>query len=196
MFMHVYRLFTFPVLGRIRYSFRMRRIITMVWVAISLAAVEGISAKEMPRINGETLSGKTVEFPLVTAGSVAILFFGFSHASHSQLKAWTEHANKQFHSDPHVAIYSIAVLEDAPRFVRGMAVHSIKNATPVAEYDHFAVVYQRESELKHITVFSRPEEAYILVLDPNGEIRWVGHGRATDSQIDELIKHVDAIVPK
>ncbi|HEX4751204.1 MAG TPA: hypothetical protein VH302_16810 [Bryobacteraceae bacterium] len=174
----------------------MRPIVAIACVAISLAAAKNIGAEEMPHINGETLSGKKLEFPSVTAGSVAIIFIGFSHASQSQLKAWTDEANKQLRNNAHVMIYDMAVLEDAPRFVRGMAVHGMKSGTPAAEYDRFAVVYQGEPELKRVTAFQRSDEAYILLLDPKGDIKWVSHGKPTDEAIKELTKQVEALLPK
>jgi len=99
--------------AHIRYSSRMRTVFAITCLLLSLTAVKSIRAEQMPQISGETLADHSIEFPFATAGSVTIVFVGFSHASQSQLKAWTDRATNQFHNNPHVAIYSIAVLEDA-----------------------------------------------------------------------------------
>jgi hypothetical protein len=65
--------------------------------------------------------------------------------SPSQAKAWTDRANTDFQNDGNVAVYSKAVLEDAPRLVRGMAVHGIESGVPDGQRDDFAIVYQGEA---------------------------------------------------
>ena len=82
------------------------------------------------------------------------------------------------------------VLEDAPRLVRGMAVKAMTSRVPAQQHKHFVVVYQGESELKRITGFQRPGKAYILLLDPRGEIQWVSHGAVSDAALQELADRV------
>lgn len=142
---------------------RMRRSAAVLFIASLLSAFPALS-EEMPHITGESLSDKPVDFPSACAGSVCIIVIGFSHSSKSQVTAWADRTNAEFHNNPNVAIYSIAVLEDAPRFVRGMAVHGMKSGTPVGQRDHFAVVYKGELDLKRLTGFQKSEgaDAYIL----------------------------------
>lgn len=178
------------------YSSEMRSPVVFVaaLAALGFAIAMPLCGEQMPQITGETLSGKRVSFPSASTGSVAIIIIGFSHASQSQLKPWVERATNEFRQRNRVVVYSIAVLEDAPRLVRGMAVHGMKSGVPTQQHDHFVVVYHGESELKRITGFQRPEEAYILLLDQRGEIRWVAHGPATDSALKELGDQVDSIL--
>jgi hypothetical protein len=93
-----------------------------------------------------------------------------------------------------VVVYSIAVLEDAPRLVRGMAVHGIKSGVPARQHDHFVIVYHGESDLKRVTRFLRSEEAYILLLDAKGEIQWRSHGPVSDAAFKELTDRVRFIL--
>jgi hypothetical protein len=172
---------------------RSPRILVAFLAAIGFAAAMPLRSEQMPRITGESLSGKQVSLPSASAGSVAIICIGFSHASQSQLKPWAERATKAFRQNDRVLVYSIAVLEDAPRLIRGMAVHGMRSRVPARQHDHFVVVYQGESELKRITGFQRPEEAYILLLDSRGEIQWVSHGPVSDAAVRELTDRVRSI---
>ncbi|MBV9266660.1 MAG: hypothetical protein JO061_10875 [Acidobacteriaceae bacterium] len=149
-------------------------------------------AEEMPHITGQNLADHQVEFPSVCAGVICVIVVGFTHASQSQAKAWTERANAQLKT-PHLAIYSMAVLEDAPRFVRGMVVHGMKSNTPSGERARFVVVYQGEKELKHITGFQKPEDAYILLLDSKGDITWTTHGPVTDAAFSGLTRQISQL---
>lgn len=162
--------------------------------AFGFAVAMPLRSVQMPRITGESLSGKQISLPSASAGSVAIICIGFSHASQSQLKPWAERLTAAFGKNDGVLVYSIAVLEDAPRLVRGMAVHSMKSGVPAQKRDHFVVVYHGENELKRITGFQRPEEAYILLLDPRGEIQWVRHGSVSDGAFQELIDRVHSVL--
>ena len=123
---------------------------------------------------------------------MTILCIGFSHASQSQLKPWAERATDEFRQKGQVAVYSIAVLEDAPRLIRGMAVHGMKSGVPTQQHDRFVVVYQGESELKRVSGFVRPEEAYIVLLDPKGKILWLSHGPVTDAALKDLADRVNS----
>jgi hypothetical protein len=86
---------------------------------------------------------------------------------------------------PRVAFYDAAVLEDAPRFVRGMIVHGIKSAVLPERFDRFLVIYNHEKELKQAAAFLNPDGAYVLRLDAAGNVVWRAHGEVTaaDSRI-------------
>ena len=135
----------------------------------------------------------TQALPSASAGSVAITCIGFSHASQSQLKSWAERATKAFRQNDRVLVYLIAVLEDAPRWIRGMAVHGMRTRVSAQQHDHFVVVYQGERELKGITGFQRPEDAYVLLLDSTGKIQWVSHGPVSAAALQELTDRVRSI---
>ena len=118
---------------------------------------------------------------------------GFSHGSQSQVKAWTDRANAEFHNNPHIAVYSMAVLEDAPRLVRGMAVHGIRSGVPAGQRDHFVIIYQGEADLKRIAGFRKADDAYLLLLDPTGGINWTTRGPANDSLMADLKERISLL---
>lgn len=183
-------------MGMERYSFGMRCVAAAVFFVASLSSALHSFAEEMPQISGQSLANKQIDFPSVCGGSVCIIVIGFSHASQSQVKAWTDRANSEFHDHPHVAIYSMAVLEDAPRLVRGMAVHGIRSSVPAAQHDHFVIVYQGEAGLKRVVAFQKPDDAYILLLDRTGQINWTTRGSPSDASSEDLRKHISSLEGK
>lgn len=92
-----------------------------------------------------------------------------------------------------VTVYPVAVLEAVPRLVRGMASHGIKGGTPKEQRDRFLLVYYQEAELKMAAGFTAPDDAYILLLDASGAIRWRFHGSVTDSAVAELQKEAQVV---
>src|SRR5215475_2875347 len=92
--------------------------------------------RSIPNIEGETLSGKKVSLPRDMGGKPALLIIGFTHGSQEQTKAWSIRVHGRFPT------WSIAVLEDVPRLIRGMVSHSIKSSLPKEQYDRFLLVYR------------------------------------------------------
>ena len=151
-----------------------------------------LAAQAFPRINGQNLLGKTVVLPDAASGRAAILILGFSHASQNEIKTWEQRLEHQF--DPAaVTVYPIAVLQRVPRLVRGMAVHGIKGDAPEAERGRFLLVYHGEDELKQAAGFQQPNDAYLIVLDPAGAVRWRFHGPVSDAALNELSTRVRSL---
>ncbi|HWC95181.1 MAG TPA: hypothetical protein VG456_00490 [Candidatus Sulfopaludibacter sp.] len=145
--------------------------------ALLLALAAPLCAQQFPAIEGQSLTDHKVKLP---DGSAEVLVIGFTHASQNQTKAWSQRLTGAFDT------WSIAVLEDVPRLVRGMASHGIKSGVPENQRDHFLLVYHGEKEMKQAAGFSTPDDAYILVLDKTGAIRWKFHGALTDAALGEL----------
>jgi hypothetical protein len=83
-------------------------------------------------------------------------------------------------------VWSIAVLEDVPHLVRGMVTHGIKSGTPKDLYNRLVLAYHGEKQLKQAAGFGRPDDAYLLVIDNAGAIRWSFHGPVTDAAMEQL----------
>ncbi|HLH00637.1 MAG TPA: hypothetical protein VKX49_30305 [Bryobacteraceae bacterium] len=150
--------------------------------SLLLLSVLAWCAEPFPTIECEDLRNDKITIPEATKGHAEIFVIGFTHASQTQTKAWTAKL------EPEVHPYSIAVLQDAPRLVRGMAVHGIKSSVPQAERDRFLLVFHGEEELKQAAGFDRPDDAYLVLIDANGQIRWRFHGPFSEDTLAE-VKH-------
>jgi hypothetical protein len=153
---------------------------TSALVLLLMARFVALQAEQLPRVEGENLLGLKMALPEAAAGHLAVIVIGFTHASQSQTKAWVARLQHQ------LPVYTIAVLEDAPRLVRGMAVHGMKAGVPEDQRDHFIVIYHNEKELKQAAGFDAPDDAYVLLLDKDGGIRWRFHGPMGDAAVEQL----------
>jgi hypothetical protein len=143
-------------------------------------------AETLPRIQGENLLGKPVVLPDAAAGHAAVLIMGFSHASQGETKVWSERLDHDFAGNSGVTVYPMAILEQVPRLVRGMASHGIKSGAPKEQRERFLLVYHNEAELKQAAGYSAPDDAYVLLVDGSGNIRWRYHGSITDAAVTQL----------
>jgi hypothetical protein len=146
-----------------------------------------LRAEQFPHIEGENLLSQKMALPEAAAGHPTAVVIGFTQASEKQIKAWAADLRDE------MPTYSIAVLEDAPRLVRGMAVHGMKSGIAESQRGHFVVIYHGEKELKQAAAFDRPDDAYVLLLDKDGAIRWRFRGAVTDAAIEEARTHVAAL---
>ncbi|MDQ2712159.1 MAG: hypothetical protein M3Y24_08015 [Acidobacteriota bacterium] len=153
--------------------------------AAALPAISQVTSPAFPDITGETLSGQSVSLPSAATGRLAILCIGFSHGSQTHVKKWAEESRKRFDKDS-IPVYTVAVLEDAPRFVRPMAVRGMKSSTPTDQRDRFIVVYSKENELKQAVQFTNSAESYVVLLDAAGHVAWRHAGEVSEAAVRDL----------
>jgi hypothetical protein len=153
--------------------------LTAVALVFTLAALA--QAAQFPTLECETLTGRHLAMPAGAQGNPALFIVGFSHASSEQTGYWGKHIPKDL-----VQTYPIAVLEGVPRLGRRMAVHGIRTGVPKANQDHFLIVYENEKELKAAAEFQAPDDAYLILIAPDGSILWRFHGAFTHTALKDL----------
>jgi hypothetical protein len=155
---------------------KLRRRFACYAIVMLLAGLAAAPAETMPRLDGETLSDKPVVLPDVARGKVALLSIGFSRSGGDESRAWSQRFQKDFGTDSNYAVYPVAVLEDAPRLVRGMIRSGMKRDLAPSARDNFVILVHGSAELKRFVEFSADADAYLVLLDRKGEVRWRGHG--------------------
>ena len=148
--------------------------------SLLLFAAQCFGADSLPTLETESLAGRKVVLPDAAKGHPAVLVIGFTHASQNQMKPWSTSL------EPDFPTYSIAVLEDAPRLVRPMAVAGMKSGVAQDQRPRYLVLTHREKELKAAAAFTTADDAYLLLLDRDGAIRWRFHGSFTDAARADL----------
>jgi hypothetical protein len=140
----------------------------------------------MPHAEGESFAGQKVVLPDAARGHVAVLVFGFTKASKEPTRAWAQRTLREFGTQSGFEVYQLPVLEDVPRLVRGMVISSIKKGVPENLRDHFVPILHGESELKQLVGYKEPDDAYVVVLDPSGQIAGQMHGPFTEAAFAHL----------
>jgi ATP10 protein len=152
---------------------------------LAMLLAGSLVGEQFPRVEGENLLGQKTTLPDAAAGHPTVVVIGFTRASQNQTKSWAASVRED------LSTYSVAVLEDAPRLVRGMTVRGMKSGVPEDQREHFVVIYRNEKELKQVAGFDNPDDAYVLLLDKDGAIHWRFHGAVTDAAIEELRSRAD-----
>lgn len=158
-------------------------VLTSAWLHAQLA---------MPRIEGESFADRKVVLPDAAKGHVAVLVFGFTKKSKDPTGAWANKINTEFGKQPGFELYQLPVLEDVPRFVRGMVISGIKKGVREDQRDHFVPIVHGEADLKKLVGYKEPDDAYLVLLDPAGQIAGQMHGPFSDSAYEQLRKQIKA----
>lgn len=140
----------------------------------------------MPKIEGESFSGSTVELPDEAKGKVAVFIFGFTKASKGPTAAWADKIFTDFGTQTGFELYQLPVLEDVPRFIRGVVISGIKKGVRENMRDHFVPVLQGEAELKKLVGYKEVDDAYLVTLNSAGQIVGQRHGAFSDAAYTQL----------
>ena len=177
--------------GLRRFSRRKGGIVLKSYLAfpVMLLVASSLSAQVIPHTEAETLSGKKIVLPDAASGHPAVFIVGFSRAGGDSSGRWGKQLRQEFTTDSNVQIYSVAELQDAPKMVRGMIRHSMRGNIPQSEQDTFVVLYQDEDVWKKLADFSDPNDAYMLLVDSMGRIRWRTHGKVPDQRAVNALRN-------
>ena len=146
--------------------------------ALAITIVLGAA---MPHTEAETLSGKKIVLPDAVTGHPTIVVMGFTKRSQSQTSAWSTQLTKDYANEPRLQRYSIAVLDGAPAFVRGMVASSIRRRVPKDEQDTFIVLSHDTKSWRDLAAISNADDAYIILFDETAHVVAQTHGSVEEA---------------
>jgi hypothetical protein len=153
-----------------------------LFLAFSAAAF----AQSIPPIKAKTLADTDIVLPQPGSAQILILVLGFSHKSGENCAPWGKRLSADFRLDSRVSYYQLPVLQSAPSFVRPMILRGMRKNLPADQETHFIPIFDHEDDWKKLVNFSAPDDAYILLADPQGRAIWQTHGALTDASYDAL----------
>jgi hypothetical protein len=161
---------------------------SLVLLTLLLFLGDALSAQNIPHAQDDTLSGGKITLPDAASGHVAIFTVGFSRAGGDSAMRWDRELRKQLAGNGGVHFYTVAVLQDAPKMVRGMIRHGMRNGVPKNEQETFVLIYEGEDQWKSFADFSAGADGYVVLVDAGGTPRARVHGKVPDEQSIETLK--------
>ena len=140
----------------------------------------------LPDVFGQTPFGGSLHLSAVVAGKTAVVVFSFSKTAGKDARSWNDRLYKDYGSNRSVAGSTVIMLEAAPRFLRGIIVSGIKRNMPPSMQDKTIVCYQDEGLWKQRLAATDDSHAYVLLLGPDGRIRWRNSGPLSDTDYTKL----------
>ncbi|MGD0628179.1 MAG: hypothetical protein ABR987_02440 [Terracidiphilus sp.] len=142
-------------------------------------------AQSMPTTEGETLAGQHSVLAEAVRGHAVLVIASFSKDAGKLADEWTK-AVKGDASLASVTVFQAAMLQQAPGFIRGMIKAGMRKDVPAADLGRFFVFTADESLWRTYFGVTTDKDPYIVLIDAAGQVRWHGHGAATN--LEPLIK--------
>ena len=149
--------------------------------------------QSIPKAEGTTLEGTAVTLPEALRGRAGVLVVGFSHASEAQVAAWGKRLAADFAQSADVPYFEVPMLAGAPKMLRGMIVKSMGKSVPEAERPHFLPLTKDEAAWRAVAHYDKPDDAYVLLVDGTGAVRWQTEGEGSDAAYEELKKNLKSL---
>ncbi len=160
----------------------------------TLHAADPSPAAHIPEVHTLSFSGDRVDLPQMLDGKVAILVLGFSKSARTQATAWGRRLPTDYFYSPDVLYFEMPVLESVPRLLRGAVLRSIKSDVSTRSQPHFAPLITDEVRWRSLVHYSKPDDAYVLLVDSKGVVHAQLQGEPTDTSYQELRQSVDKLL--
>jgi hypothetical protein len=159
----------------------------------AVASTTSGMALAIPRTDAETASHRSITLPDATAGRIAVLVIGFSKKSKDVTDRWENRLYQDYRPTASFAVLRIAILESLPRMLRGFIRGRFEKNTLPERRDSCVLLFQQEDAWKRLVEYQRPDDAYLLLLDERGTVRWRGHGGSDLEGYDLLKAQIESL---
>lgn len=166
-------------------------VVSCLFVCASLVA-----AQTIPSVKAKALDDSEVTLPKPSDQQVEILILGFSKKSGDVCQPWAKRVNAELLLDPRVNYYQLPHLEGVPRMVKPVILHGMRSDLTPQQQAHLVPLYDKQDEWKKLVNFSAPDDAYIILTDPDGHVVWQTHGSFSEPAYAELKKALSSLLEK
>jgi hypothetical protein len=144
--------------------------------------------ERLPELKGQTLTGRTAVLPQASAGKVTLLAMGFTYSSRYAVEAWADWYRTTIDPTTGVAFFEVPMIGGVATLGRWFINKGMRNGTPVELHDQVITVYGGTGDWKQRLSYSpaHKDDAYLIVLDREGVVRWLHHGVFDQPRAEEL----------
>lgn len=144
--------------------------------------------ERMPELTGQTLTGRTAVLPQASAGKVTLVAMGFTYKSRVPVEAWADWYRTTIDPTTAVTFFEVPMIGGMATVGRWFINRGMRSGTPVELHDQVITVYGGTDAWKQRLSYSSEckDDAYLVVLDREGVVRWLYHGVFDQPQAGDL----------
>ena len=147
----------------------------------------------IPKAQGTTLAGNSVTLPDALKGKAGVLVVGFSHSSQAQVTEWGKRLAADYQKSPDVEYFEVPMLGGAPKILRGIIIKKMGSTVPEPERPHFLPLTDDDKPWRTLAHYKVADDAYVLLVDGQGTVRWMTEGSVTDGAYSELKRNLEGL---
>jgi len=140
----------------------------------------------LPLLEGSFLSGRKARLPEASKGKVALLALGFTYESRVAVEAWSKKFSEEFSKTPEVTFFEIPVIGGVARLARWFIDSGMRRGTPKERHENVITIYGGVDTWKQRVGFRQPDDAYLILIDRQGVIRWLHSGPFDSTRYADL----------
>jgi hypothetical protein len=174
---------------------------TCIWPPAALTAAGGppeprlASGDLLPLLKGDYLTGKKAVLPEGARGKVALLALGFTYDSRFAVEEWCKRFEERFAGIPDLTFFEVPVIGGAARLARWFIDSGMRKGTPKEKHENVITVYGGVDPWKRRVGFMRPDDAYLILIDRKGVVRWLHSGPFNEEEFARLVSAATELVP-
>lgn len=152
----------------------------------------------LPTLKGQFLTGRDAVLPQASSGKVTLVAIGFTYQSRFPVEAWADAYRRASGAREDVTFFEVPMIGGLPALARWFIDRGMRKGTPVALHDHVITVYGATVEWKQQLSYSAEykDDAYLIVYDREGVVRWLYHGLFNQPRADELEKVLTSLADR
>ena len=152
----------------------------------SFARDQRQAGPQLPTITTTALNGQSVSLP-EDLQKLNVVIVGFTRGSADRTTAWEKPVRREL-QPAGIQFFDIAVLEDVPKFMRGVVSAMIRNKVPTVLKPHFLMLYEGQQDWKRAVNFDPRDSdaAYVMIVNADGRVLWQTHTAFGDDSFDQL----------
>ena len=147
----------------------------------------------LPLLEGSYLTGKKASLPEAAQGKTALLALGFTYESRHAVEKWSDRFAGEFMKTPDFTFYEIPLIGGIGRLARWFIDSGMRRGTPKERHENVITVYGGVDPWKRRVGFSEPDDAYLILIDRQGTIRWLHSGPFDESAFAQLAEVVRSL---
>lgn len=160
------------------------------------AAVLLTTGEPLPELKGEFLTGKQAVLPTASQGRVALLALGFTYDSRFAVEAWVKRYRAEFPDKAKTTFFEVPMIGGMARLGKWFIDSGMRRGTPRADHENVITVFGGVDPWKERVGYKNEKDAYLILLDEEGKIRWMHHGGFEDGAFKTLAEQVRGLMAK
>jgi hypothetical protein len=153
-----------------------------------------MTGKLLPALSGQYLTGRKAVLPEASSGRIALLALGFTYDSRFAVEAWSTRFHKEFSATNEITFYEVPMISGMARLARWFIDSGMRKGTPKELHENVITVYGGTDPWKQRLGFKKDDDAYLILIDPDGIVRWTCSGQFDEARFVELADLVRKLV--
>jgi hypothetical protein len=142
----------------------------------------------LPVLKGQFLTGRDAVLPQAAADKIALVMIGFTYNSRFPVEAWGSWYRSTIASRTDITFFEVPMIGGLATLGRWFIDRGMRSGTPVELHDHVITVYSGTGPWERRLSYSaeHKDDAYLIVIDRKGVVRWLHHGGFDQARADDL----------